>query len=216
MAETPPAKTVALEDRKQSGGKLYAPSSARNAGPIRDILAPRLIEGARVVEIGCGTGEHAEAVCMARPDISWLPSDLDDAARASASARAREIAGLQDAVEIDASTDGWETGPGTADALVCCNVIHISPWVVAEGLAKGAETLVARGGLVFLYGPFLEGAATAPSNLAFDVSLKQRNPQWGVRSLDAVTGLFERHSFALEERIEMPSNNLSLVFRRPE
>lgn len=214
MADTPSGKTLALESREQSAVKLFSPSAARNSGPIAAVLSERLAPKAHVVEIGCGTGEHAEAACLARPDISWLPSDLDAASRASATARSAEVPGLEPAIEIDASDNDWQSGLDPADALVCCNVIHISPWGVAEGLAAGAAELVSAQGLIFLYGPFQEGEATAPSNLAFDANLKQRNPEWGVRSLDAVTALFERHRFALTERIEMPSNNLSLVFRR--
>jgi cyclopropane fatty-acyl-phospholipid synthase-like methyltransferase len=202
-----------MEAHDAVGGKLFSPSAARNAYPIRDVLIPRLPDGARVLEIGCGTGEHAEAMCMARPDLSWLPTDPDPAARASATARSVEITGLLAAQPVDVMAAGWEQSLAPVDAIVCCNVIHIAPWATAEGLAAGAERLLGEDGLVFLYGPYLTGDDTAPSNLAFDNSLKARNPEWGVRPLDAVTTLFERHNFTLSETIAMPANNLSLIFR---
>ncbi|WP_420431613.1 DUF938 domain-containing protein [Hyphobacterium sp.] len=205
---------VALESRDKAGEKLFSPSAARNAVPIRDVLSPRLPESAKVLEIGCGTGEHAEAVCRARPDLIWTPSDPDPSSRASATARSREIANLQPAAAIDASAPGWAAGLQPVDAIVCCNVIHIAPWAVAEGLAAGAAQIVAPGGVVFLYGPFLLEEGSAPSNLAFDENLKSRNPLWGVRPLDTVTDLFARHKFGLQEKIAMPAKNYSLVFSR--
>jgi hypothetical protein len=205
--------TIALEARTRAADKLYSPSAARNAAPIRDVLAPLLGDGARVLEIGSGTGEHAEAVCLARPDVTWIPSDPDAASRASATARSLEIPGMEPALAIDVSVPQWTEHLDFVDAVVCSNVIHIAPWSVAEGLAAGAEALISGDGLLFLYGPFLFGEASAPSNLAFDEDLRTRNPQWGVRPLDAVTKLMARHRFALHEKIEMPANNLSLVFR---
>lgn len=203
---------VALEPRELAGEKLFSPSAARNAAPIREVLSPRLPRAAKVLEIGCGTGEHAEAVCRARPDLVWMPSDPDPVSRASTTARAEEIPNLQPAVAIDASVRNWTDGLSPVDAIVCCNVIHIAPWAVAEGLAAGAARLVAPGGIVFLYGPFLLDKGNAPSNLAFDENLRTRNPHWGVRPLDTVTDLFARHKFGLQEKIDMPANNFSLVF----
>lgn len=210
---TPPI--VALEDRQRDAAKLYSPSAARNREPVRAVLAERLRESARVLEIGSGTGEHGEACCAARTDISWQFSEIDPDSYASCAARAAENDGLLAPLSIDAGAPGWTDGVEAVDTLVCLNVIHIAPWRVAEGLAAGAARLLEKDGFVFLYGPFLEGESTAPSNLEFDASLKSRNPEWGVRSIEAVTELFAQHGLTLWERIAMPANNLSLIFRRP-
>lgn len=210
---TPPI--VALEDRQRDAAKLYSPSAARNREPFRAVLTERLRESARVLEIGSGTGEHGEACCAARPDISWQFSEIDPDSFASCAARATEVDSLLAPLSIDAGTPGWTDSIAPVDTLVCLNVIHIAPWRVAEGLAAGAARLLDEDGFVFLYGPFLEGGSTAPSNLEFDANLKSRNPDWGVRPIGEVTELFERHALALTERIEMPANNLSLIFRRP-
>lgn len=206
--------TVALEDRKREAAKLFSPSAARNREPVRAVLAERLAEKARILEIGSGTGEHGEACCAARPDIAWQLTEIDPDSLASCAARAAEVSGLLEPLPLDAGAPGWGEGIEPVDALVCLNVIHIAPWRVAEGLAGGAARLLNPGGFVFLYGPFLDGEATAPSNLEFDASLRERNREWGVRPIAAVTDLFARHGLMLDERIEMPANNLSLIFRR--
>ncbi|WP_394694190.1 DUF938 domain-containing protein [Hyphobacterium sp.] len=205
-----------MESRESAEEKLFSPSAARNSQPIADILCPLLKSGARVLEIGSGTGEHGEAVCLRRPDVHWTPSDPDSASRKSQAARAREISAMQMPLDLDVSRDGWSDGLAEIDNLVCCNVIHISPWATAQGLVRGATHILHPKGRIFLYGPFLEGAASAPSNLDFDASLKSRNPEWGVRPLDEVVELFAGHGFELEQRIDMPANNLSLIFKRPE
>jgi uncharacterized protein DUF938 len=208
--------TIAMEAREAVEEKLFSPSSARNSGPIADVLCPLLKSHALVLEIGSGTGEHGEAVCRRRPDILWTPSDPDVTSRKSQAARARESDGMQMPLDLDVSRPGWSDELPNVDILVCCNVIHISPWATATGLARGAADILHPEGRVFLYGPFLEGAASAPSNLDFDASLKARNPEWGVRALADVKTLFAAHGFQLEKRIDMPSNNLSLIFSRSE
>ena len=204
-----------MEDRAQDAAKLYSPSAARNRLPVRDTLLPLLSANARVLEIGSGTGEHGETCCAARADIRWQYSERDLDSMASCAARAKEMAGLLAPVEIDASLDEWTDELSSADALVCLNVIHIAPWQVAEGLARGAQRVVAPGGFVYLYGPFKEGDATAASNLDFDASLRARNPEWGVRAQKDVEALFESCGFQFERRYRMPANNLALIFRRP-
>ena len=169
------------------------------------------------LEIGSGTGEHAVAACQARPDISWQPSDPDPASRASQAAWAETAGGaIRSPLAIDLLDPTSCDRLDAFDALVCMNVIHIAPWRVAEALAALAARQLAPGGVVVLYGPYQEGEATAPSNLAFDASLKSRNPDWGVRALDDVIALFAGHGLALDRRIAMPANNLSLVFKPSE
>ena len=193
---------------------LTAPAAARNREPILDVLRSRLAPGARVLEIAAGSGEHAVWFAEALPQVSWRPSDREPAALASIAARVEDagLPNLLEPVTLDAA-GAWPDA--AADAIVCINMIHIAPWAAAEGLMAGAERILPTGGVLFLYGPFREGGRhTAPSNAAFDESLKSRNPAWGVRDLEAVTALAERHGLAFQERIAMPANNLSVVFTR--
>lgn len=208
---------TALEDRHSDADRLMSPSAARNREAIAGVLAEALPQGARVLEIGSGTGEHAVTACERRPDITWQPSDPDAASRRSQAAWADAADGrIAPPLAIDLLEDGWTGEVGPVDALVCNNVIHISPWAVTEALAAGAAQLLEAGQPVCLYGPYKLGEATAPSNLDFDRSLKARNPQWGVRDLDAVVAEFDRAGFDLDRRTDMPANNLSLVFSKRE
>jgi SAM-dependent methyltransferase len=195
---------------------LSSPATARNRDPILEVLRPRLPPSGLVLEIASGAGEHAVHMAERLPGLNWQPTDPDPEALASIAAW-RETAGLPNLLvplRLDAADpDGW---PVTrADAMVCINMVHISPWAATHGLMTGAGRVLAAGGLLYLYGPYLEDdVETAPSNLAFDESLKRRNPAWGIRRLDDVRALALEHGLALEERIAMPANNLSLVFRR--
>ncbi|WP_440957499.1 DUF938 domain-containing protein [Oceanicaulis sp. LC35] len=206
---------IALEDRAEHGVRMSSPSAARNREPITLALKDRLPEGARVLEIASGTGEHALAVVGARPDLSWTPSDPDPRSRASQNAWAEDAEGrIRPSLDLDVCAKGWWENLEAVDALYCANMIHIAPWEAAEGLFEGASQLLAPKGGLYLYGPFLEGAETAASNLDFDASLKQRDPSWGVRSIEAVDALAARCGFARTERLVMPSNNLMLTFHR--
>jgi hypothetical protein len=210
-----PDNPIALEARQEKVNRLYSPSTARNKQYISTILADILPNTARVLEIGSGTGEHAVAACTARTDITWQPSDPDETSRLSQEAWA-ECQSLDQILKplcIDASKQNWAENFEPFDVLFCANVIHISPWAVACGLALAAKAKLLPDGLIYLYGPYLEGNMTSVSNLEFDQSLRSRNPEWGVRSLDRVEALFNESGFVLARRIEMPSNNLSLIFR---
>jgi SAM-dependent methyltransferase len=197
-------------------GARVAPSTARNREPILDVLRPHLATSARVLEIASGAGEHAVFVAAALPHITWRPTDRDPEALASIRAW-RDASGLANLLEpvvldvVDPAT--WPSEP--VDAVVCINMIHISPWSATEGLMAGAASVLAPGGMLYLYGPFIEaGQPTAPSNIAFDESLKARDPAWGLRDLGEVAALADVRGMALESRIPMPANNLSVVFRR--
>lgn len=202
MSDTPPP------------GARVSPSTARNREPILEVLAPRLPALGLVLEIAAGAGEHAVHAAAALPHLQWQPTDPDPEALISIAAWRVHAAlpNLLPPLRLDASDpDGWPVAQ--ADAVVNINMIHISPWAAAEGLMAGAGRLLPSGGLLYLYGPYLEAdVETAPSNLAFDQSLKDRNPAWGLRRLDEVTALAARHGLTLAERIAMPSNNLSLIF----
>ncbi len=197
-------------------GALTSPATARNRQPILDVLAPRLPAGARVLEVASGAGEHAVFMARALPQVSWRPTDLSPEALASIAAwrEAADLPSLEPPRRLDAADPAsWPSEP--ADAIVCVNMVHISPWSATEGLMAGAERLLAPDGRLFLYGPYVEAdIPTAPSNLAFDASLRARDPAWGLRDLAEVTALAAAHGLMLAERIAMPANNLSLVFQR--
>ena len=168
------------------------------------------------LEIAAGAGEHAFHLAGALPHLTWKPTDPDPEALVSIAAW-RDHAGLPNLLpplRLDAADpDSW---PGeSVDAVVNINMIHISPWVATKGLMKGAGRLLPTGGGLFLYGPYIErDVETAPSNLAFDESLRSRNPAWGIRHLDDVVALAAGHGLRLAERIAMPANNLIVAFRR--
>ena len=209
------ADLIALEDRSELGGRLASPSAGRNREVISSLLAEHLPRGARVLEIASGTGEHAVASCAKRPDILWQPSDPDAASRASQNAWASGQQGqILPSLDINTMKEGWAQNLGQFDAVFCANMIHIAPWGAALGLAAGSAQLCSEGGKVILYGPFLEGEKTASSNIAFDASLRSRNPAWGVRNLDSVKHIFSQAGFTLAAPIVMPKENRSLIFTK--
>jgi cyclopropane fatty-acyl-phospholipid synthase-like methyltransferase len=195
-------------------GALTAPAVARNREPILAILRRILPAQGTVLEIASGTGEHAVHFAAALPHLTWQPTDADaDALRSIAAHRASaQLPNLPAALPLDASSPVW---PVTrADAVVAINMIHISPWRATEGLMEGAARVLPSDGTLYLYGAFKEGDRhTAPSNAAFDANLRASNPEWGVRDLEQVADLARWHGLHLAERIPMPANNLSLVFR---
>ena len=206
---------IHLEDRTEEGVRKYSPTAARNREPIGQILSPLIPNGARVLEIASGTGEHALHMCRLRPDISWQPTDPDEGSRESQNEWAKEAGGnMAPSIDVDVTAPAWDITVPECDVIYCANMIHIAPWAAVEGLVKGAYKLLSEGQFCVLYGPFKEGADTAPSNLDFDVSLKSRNPAWGVRNLEDVKHIFELHGFNLKQRTVMPKNNLILVFKR--
>ncbi len=198
-----------------SDDRRVAPHVARNAAAILEVLRGTLPERGLVLEVASGSGEHALHFARAFPRLLWQPSDPDPAALRSIEAwRAGEgLPNLLAAVELDAASAKWPVD--RADALLCINMVHISPWAATLGLLDGAARLLGPGAPLYVYGAYRrEGLPTAPSNEAFDRSLKDRNPQWGLRKLEEVAAEAERRSLRLDRVIEMPANNLSLVFRR--
>lgn len=197
-------------------GARTSPSTARNREPILQVLVPRLAAGARVLEVASGAGEHAVFLARALPQVRWQPTDRDPEARASIAAwrAAAALPNLDAPLALDAADPAaWPVGP--VEAVVCINMIHISPWAATEGLIVGAAERLSAGGRLFCYGPFLErGVATAPSNVAFDESLRSRDPAWGLREAEAVTSLAEQHGLHMDVRIGMPANNLVLIFAK--
>lgn len=197
-------------------GARTSPSTARNRQPILDVLAARLPEGARVLEIASGAGEHAVFLAAALPGVRWRPSDPDATARESIAAwRAQaNLPNLEAPLALDAADLAtWPTEP--VDAIVCINMTHISPWAATKGLMAGAARLLTTGGKLFLYGPYIEAdVPTAPSNLAFHWSLRARDRAWGLRDLTDVVALAAKSGLTLAERIAMPANNIVVVFEK--
>ena len=204
--------------------KQHAPATLRNREAILAVLRKELPvtkagdaarEGARVLEIAAGTGEHAVFFAQNLPNWRWLPSDQAPEALLSIEEHRAEagLPNLEAAVLIDVSQPDWPIE--AVDAIVCINMVHISPWEATQGLFAGAARILGGKGLpLILYGPYLEqGVETAPSNLSFDESLRARNPAWGIRDIAAVDALAASHGFARSARHAMPANNLTLVYR---
>ncbi|MGV7121920.1 DUF938 domain-containing protein [Sphingopyxis sp. 550A] len=198
-----------------AGAKRHAPATVRNRDAIAAVLADWLPPAGLVLEVASGSGEHAVHFAAAFPGLEWQPSDPDPAALASIAAWRVEagLANIAPPLLLDAAAPEWPVG--TADALLCINMVHISPWAATRGLLAGAARVLPQGAPLILYGPYLESeVATAPSNLAFDRSLKERDPDWGLRDLDAVKAAASAAGFAFAERRGMPANNLMLLFHR--
>ena len=195
--------------------KRHAPATSRNGAAIAAVLREELPASGLVLEIASGTGEHAVRFARALPHLEWQPTDLDTEALGSIDAYATEagLPNLLPARTLDATAAKWPVE--RADAVVCINMVHISPWAASEGLFAGAARVLGEGAPLVLYGPFVEdGVETAPSNLAFNASLKARDPAWGLRDISALDTLAASHGLSRTARHEMPANNLTLVWRR--
>ena len=206
-----------VEVRSRAGAaRQFSPSAARNCGPIREVLTRVLPKKGIALEIGSGTGEHVICFAKALPGLVWLPSDPDSASRASIKAwsATEGLANVRAPVAIDVRGGVWGVEDDAPfDAMISLNMVHITPWESALGLLAGAGRLLRPDGILFLYGPFmLGGTHTAASNAAFDADLKRRDPRWGVRDVDELVGEAAPHGLELREIVEMPVNNLSLVF----
>jgi SAM-dependent methyltransferase len=194
--------------------RLYAAAALRNREPILAILRDCLPATGTILEIASGTGEHAAYLAEHFPALTVQPSDLDAAALASIAAW-RDSAGLANLLPplaLDVRRLPWPIA--SAAALLCINMLHISPWAAGLALFQGAAGLLPPGGLLYLYGPYRRGTATEPSNLAFDAQLQARNPEWGLRELDSVLATAAAHGFACDGVHAMPASNLSLILRR--
>ena len=197
------------------------PSSAaseRNKDPILNALRPLLPEQGKALEIGSGTGQHAAYFAAALPGWLWQPSDMDKELfeAIAAHARLQEAANVQPAIELDVRTNPWPL-PAKAqfDLIFSANMLHIASWICCPGLMQGAARHLTADGLLVTYGPYLEqDVPTAPSNLAFDADLRQRNASWGIRQLADVEKEAGRAGLQLRQRISLPANNLLLVFSR--
>ncbi len=198
-----------------SDSRLYYPHVARNRDPILDVLKRVLPPQGLILELAGGSGEQAVYFAQRLPALFWQPTDIDPRALASIAAHraAADAPNLLSPLRLDATAELWPVE--RADALVCINMIHITPWAVSEGLMAGARRTLGAGGVVYLYGPYqIDGRHTAQSNQDFDARLRAQNAEWGIRDLAAVTDLAARNGFVRTETVPMPANNLSVIFRR--
>lgn len=199
-----------------SDPRRHAPATARNRGALLQVLQRLLPSRGRVLEIASGTGEHAVFFAEALPALVWQPSDPDPACRASIEGH-RTAANVDTvlpplALDVRSATD-WPTAD--FDAIFCANMTHIAPWDCTLGLLAAAGRILRPGSGLCLYGPFIRAdVATAPSNLAFDESLRMRDPAWGLRDLEAVEAAARQQGFRPAQVIEMPANNLTLWLER--
>lgn len=197
-----------------AGEKRHAPATLRNRDAIAAVLTEWLPVAGTVLEVASGSGEHVVHFAAAFPALAWQPSDPDPDALASIAAWSTE-AGLENVappVRLDAAAPDWPVT--AADALLCINMVHISPWAATLGLFAGAARLLPAGAPLILYGPYLEaGVPTAPSNADFDASLRARDPEWGLRDLDTVKAAASDAGLVFVQRRAMPANNLMLLFR---
>ena len=202
---------MSAPDAELGDPRRVSPSVARNRDALLDALRGVLPAAGLMLEVASGTGEHVMHLASALPGLTWQPSDPSAEARASIDAWSEGAANIRPALELDAIAWPWPVA--AADALVCVNMIHIAPWDACLGLLRGARVILPFGAPLILYGPFLRaGVETAPGNLEFDASLRERDPAWGIRALENVAAAAE--GFALDRVMEMPANNLTVVFRR--
>jgi SAM-dependent methyltransferase len=194
---------------------LTSPAAERNKEPILTVLESVLPPTGRVLEIASGTGQHVCFFAAALPGLRWQPTEPDAASREAMITRIREsnLTNVDAPIALDVHEPRWPV-VADLDAIVCINMIHISPWSSTTALCKGAARHLRAGGFLVTYGPYLENGTAVQSNLDFDASLKRRNPDWGLRDLDDVTRVAAEHGLARRQVVRMPANNLSVVFAK--
>jgi hypothetical protein len=195
--------------------RQYAPATVRNRDFILDVLLDVLPTTGVILEIASGSGEHVVHFARNLPSLAFQPSDPEPEALLSVAAwvEAARVTNVRAPIVLDASQSRWPIA--SADGVICINMVHISPWNATVGLITGAAAILPRGSPLYLYGPYKrKGFATAPSNEAFDQNLRDRNPTWGLRDLEAVAAITQSVGFSVPTVTEMPANNLSVVFRR--
>jgi SAM-dependent methyltransferase len=193
---------------------LNAPPAERNKEPILAVLRRVLPKSGLVLEIASGTGRHIVHFARELPRLEWQPSDPDAEMHNSIKAWIVRMGvhNVRDPLSLEVGSGAW---PAKADAVLCINMIHIAPWAATLGLVSGASRLLPKEGLLYLYGPYRRyGHHTSASNEAFDRDLRLRNPEWGVRDLELVADVAASNGLVLEDVVEMPANNLSVIFRR--
>lgn len=207
-----------MSNKESSDKRLTAPAARRNQVPILEVIQRFVPEKGLIVEVASGTGEHAVFFARNFPTIFWQPTDIEPRSLESISAWKDEakLHNLHPPKYLNVlEQPEREEEFHLIDMLVCINMIHISPWESTLGLMQFAGQSLAHGGFLFLYGPYkFNGRHTAPSNEAFDLSLKNRNPSWGVRDLEDVKEVAKSHHLDFMEHFSMPANNYSVVFKK--
>ena len=225
--EPPPAKKAKENSWDKNGdtfNKVASSAAAeRNRQPIADVVVPLLahLDCGLVVELACGTGQHVAHVAPSLPNLTWLPTDLTDESFGSVAHHTRGLENVLEPGVLDASDASWPDRfagfVGAPVAVLVVNMTHISPWEATVGTVLGAAKLLEDtvDGLLMIYGPFkVKGEHTSEGNATFDQSLRERNPAWGYRDVEAVESLGAAHGFVTEKVHEMPANNLMLIMRR--
>lgn len=195
--------------------RRYAPAALRNRDPILNVLRQILPPKGLVLEVASGTGEHIVHFAHHLANLEWQPSDPSALARESIAAwiEAERLANIQPPIELDAAQDTWPVDQ--VAAILCINMVHISPWEATVGLIRGAGRILHPGGTLYLYGPYRRsGQPLEPSNAAFDRDLRKRDTRWGLRKLDDIIQCATDHGLIFEQSIDMPANNLSVIFRK--
>jgi hypothetical protein len=201
--------------RKMTDHRQYASATVRNRDFILDVLRDVLPTTGVILEIASGSGEHVVHFARNLPSLVFQPSDPEPDALLSVAAwmKAADVTNVRAPIVLDASRSPWPIA--SADGIICINMVHISPWDASVGLIRGAAAILPPGSPLYLYGPYKrKGFATAPSNEAFDRNLRDRNPIWGLRDLEAIAAIAQSAGFSIPDITEMPANNLSIVFRR--
>lgn len=211
------SQSICYAEQMSTGSDLRrsSPAAMRNRGPILEVLRSILPGSGMVLEVASGTGEHVVYFANHFPSLEWQPTDPSSAARASISAwiAAEALTNILPPLDIDVTHRAWKAG--RASAIVAINLLHISPWGATIGLLRGASKILPLGGPLYLYGPFRrQDRPFEPSNQAFDDDLRSRDPNWGIRGLEDVIQLAVQFDLALDRLVEMPSNNMSVIFRR--
>ena len=193
---------------------LHSPATERNKKPILEVLRHVLPSAGLVLEVASGTGQHVVHFARELPKLVWQPTDPDEGSRAAIVARLRaaNLDNVKEPISLDVLYTPWPVD--RSDAILCINMIHISSWAVTEALFANAKHVLSSTGVLYLYGPYRQsGRYTEASNESFDTSLRSRNSEWGVRNLEDVTRIAEAQGFVLETTMDMPANNLSVIFR---
>ncbi|GAB5480803.1 MAG: DUF938 domain-containing protein [Parasphingorhabdus sp.] len=203
--------------RDQAGpeDEKHAPATLRNRDAIIAVLQEVLPDSGTVLEVASGTGEHAVYFGEKFPDLTWQPSDPDpDGCRSIAGWTKRAgVGNVLPPLQLDALALRWDIEKPSA--ILCINMVHIAPWEASIGLFEKAALLLEPGSSFYLYGPYFRGdAPTAQGNLDFDRSLKSRNLRWGIREVADMDTLATKNGFTRTDLVEMPANNLSLIYRR--